>query len=197
VRPGPSSRSHDGDSPAVDIRRPGLGDGLRPNFGGSAVERGDRAFAVALLVAGVTASVVVTGIVVALRPNPAAPRPAAPSALVALPPVAPPPVTSLSTPVPVITSTVSGTGPLALFWTSSSSCCSVTLAARTYSGRPAGTLVLPSSTSGFEIAPNGMRVLNGNQIVAVSGAVLEPYRNNIFSRGYLRYGPTTPRISAK
>jgi hypothetical protein len=145
---------------------------LRPNFGGSAVERGDRTFAVALLVAGVTASVVVTGILVALRPNPAAPRPAAPSALVALPPVALPPVTSLSTPVPVITSTVSGAGPLALFWTSSAPDGSVTLTARTYAGNPAGTLVLPSSPSGFEIAPNGMKVLNGNQIVAVSGAVL-------------------------
>jgi hypothetical protein len=103
--------------------------------------------------------------------------------------VAPPPVTSSPTPVSVINSTVSAAGPLALFWTSSAADGSVTLTARTYSGEPAGELVLPSSTSGYEIAPNGMRVLNGDQIVAVSGEILGTVPGQFFQ-------PTLPPIWA-
>ncbi len=131
------------------------------------VERGERHFAVELLVAGVIAALVVTLILALPRPKPATPTPAHTTA-----PVLSPPVTSSPTPVPDIQSTISSTGPLALYWTSNAPDGAATLTARTYAGDPAGVLVLPPSSSGFEIAPNGMRVLNGNQIIAVSGTVL-------------------------
>ena len=135
------------------------------------VERGERHFAIEVLVAGVIAAVVVTLILSLPRPRPAAPTPAGPTVPVFSPPATPSPTLS-PTPSPAIQSTITSTGPLALYWTSSAQDGSVTLTARAYSGAPAGVLVLPPSSSGFAIAPNGMRVLNGDQIIAVSGTVL-------------------------
>ena len=48
----------------------------------------------------------------------------------------------------------------------------MTLTAQTYSGEPAGMLILPFSDSGYAIAPNGTKVLNRDQIIAASGTVL-------------------------
>jgi hypothetical protein len=138
-----------------------------PDFGASIDEGGDRHFALELFVAGIIAVVVVTLILALPRPKPAAPTPARPNA-----PVISPTVTPSPSPTSGIQSTISATGPLALYWTSSAADGSVTLTARGYSGDPAGVLVLPPSSSGFAIAPNGTRVLNGDQIIAVSGMVL-------------------------
>jgi hypothetical protein len=150
------------------------------NFAGSVAERSDRIIALALLVAGAIAAVVVTFVMALLRTMPSAPLPAGPTAPVASTQTASPQVTASPTTVPVLNSTVSTAGPLALFWTSSGADGSVTLTARTYSGAPVGVLVLPPSSSGFEIAPNGTRVLNGDQIITVSGAVLGTVPEQLF-----------------
>jgi len=138
-----------------------------PDFGPRTVERNDRHFALELLVGVVIAAAVVTLILALPRPKHAAPTPARPTA-----PVISPPVTPSPSPTSGIQSTISATGPLALYWTSSAADGSVTLTARAYSGTPEGVLVLPPSDSGFAIAPNGMRVLNGDQIISVSGTIL-------------------------
>ena len=138
-----------------------------PDFGARTVERGARHFAVELFFAVVIAAVVV-GLILALpRQMPATPRPAGPTV-----PVVSPTETPSPSPVPAIPSTISAAGPLALYRTATAADGSVTLTARTYAGQIAGTLILPPSSSGFDVAPNGMRVLNGDQIIADSGEIL-------------------------
>jgi hypothetical protein len=137
-----------------------------PDFA-ARVERGERHFAVEVLVAGVIAAVVVTLILALPRAKPALPTPPGHTA-----PVVSLPTTPSPTAVPDIHSTISAAGPLALYWTSSAPDGSVTLMAQTYSGESAGTLVLPPSSSGYDIAPDGTKMLNGDQIIADSGAVL-------------------------
>ncbi len=138
-----------------------------PDFGARTVERGARHFAVELFFAAVIAAVVV-GLILALpRQMPATPRPAGPTV-----PVVSPTETPSPSPVPAIPSTISAAGPLALYRTATAADGSVTLTARTYAGQIAGTLILPPSSSGFDVAPNGMRVLNGDQIIADSGEIL-------------------------
>ena len=138
-----------------------------PDFGARTVELSERHFAIELFLAAAIAAVVVILILALPRPAPPPPTPGASTA-----PVVSPPATPSPTPGSGIHSTISAAGPLAVYWTSSAADGSVTLTALTYSGAPAGELVLPPSNTGFDIAPNGTRVLNGDQIIAASGTVL-------------------------
>lgn len=138
-----------------------------PDFGSRNAERSERHVAVELLVASLIAVAVVTLILALPRLKHAAPttaRPPAPAVSFA--------ATPTPTPVPGIHSTISAGGPLALFWTSSAADGSVTLAALSYSGTDAGELVIPPSPTGYDIAPDGTMVLDGDQIITVSGTVL-------------------------
>ena len=74
-------------------------------------------------------------------------------------------------PSPTASSTVVAPPPLAIFFTATSNE-SYQLEARTYSGAPAGTLTIPYSDSGFEIAPDGSKVLDGDAIIAVDGRAI-------------------------
>jgi hypothetical protein len=118
-----------------------------------------------LLVAGVFAAAIVSVILAVTRHAPTSPSPVRPPQ---------PAVSSRATPtpsaLPVITSTVVGSPPLILYWVGTT-VQSYQFEARTYAGRSAGSLVIPTSGDGFEIAPNGARVLDGKQIINVQGSV--------------------------
>src|SRR5205823_1645675 len=49
---------------------------------------------------------------------------------------------------------------------------SLQLLARTYAGQPAGTLTIPFTDLGYAIAPDGSKVLDGEQIIAANGSTL-------------------------
>ena len=86
------------------------------------------------------------------------------------------PVASAPTPVaPSPSSTASSTvvapPPLAIFFTATSNE-SYQLEAHTYSGALSGSLTIPYSDSGFEVAPDGSKVLDGDQIIGVNGRTI-------------------------
>jgi hypothetical protein len=116
-----------------------------------------------LLVAGVVAAAIATFILVLTRHEPPTPVPAGPT-----PPAVSSPATPTPSLVPAITSTVIASPPLILYWVSTDP--SYRLAALSYSGRSEGALVVPYSGAGFEIAPDGSKVLDGDQIIGVHGA---------------------------
>jgi hypothetical protein len=119
-----------------------------------------------LLVAGVLAAAIATVILVLTRHVPPAPVPAG-----STPPAVSSQATSTPSPVVAITSTVVASPPLILYWARTTDQ-SYELTARTYSGQSAGSLVIPYGNYGFEIAPNGSRVLDGHQIISVHGSVI-------------------------
>jgi hypothetical protein len=120
-----------------------------------------------LLLAGVLAAATVT-IILALTPRAGQlPGPAGPTQ-----PVAPSPARPSPTGSPTAISSISAALPLVLYYTGTSADGSVLLSGRTYSGRPAGTLTIPPSDSGYDIAPDGSKVLDGNQIISVRGGAV-------------------------
>jgi hypothetical protein len=86
-------------------------------------------------------------------------------------PVASAPTTMAPSPSPTATSTVVAHPPLGILFTATSDD-SYQLEARTYSGALAGSLTIPYSDSGFEIAPDGSKVLDGSEIIGVDGRTL-------------------------
>ena len=70
-------------------------------------------------------------------------------------------------PSPTASSTVVASPPLAIFFTAASDE-SYQLEVRTYSGALAGSLTIPYSDSGFEVAPDGSKVLDGDEIIGVN-----------------------------
>ena len=79
--------------------------------------------------------------------------------------------TVVPSPSPTPSSTVVALPPLAIFFIATSNDL-YQLDARTYSGAPAGTLTIPYSDSGFEIAPDGSKVLDGDEIIGVNGRTI-------------------------
>jgi hypothetical protein len=137
-----------------------------PDFGSSA-GYGDRHFAVELLVAALVAVAVVVLILALPRHVTQVPRPAGTTK---------PVMSSAATPSPTalsgIQSTITSRAPLVLYLAASPPDGSHDLAARTYAGQPAGTLIVPPSDSGYDVAPDGSKVLDGGQIIADSGKLL-------------------------
>jgi hypothetical protein len=86
-------------------------------------------------------------------------------------PVASAPTTVAPSPSPAASSTVVAPPPLAILFTATSNE-SYQLEARTYSGAPAGSLTIPYSDSGFEVAPDGSKVLDGDEIIGVNGRTI-------------------------
>jgi hypothetical protein len=86
-------------------------------------------------------------------------------------PVASAPMTLAPSPSPTVSSTVVAPPPLAIFFMAATNE-SYQFEARTYSGASAGYLTIPNSDSGFEVAPDGSKVLDGDEIIAVSGGTL-------------------------
>jgi hypothetical protein len=119
-----------------------------------------------VLIAGAFAAAIVSVILAVTRHTPPSPSPVRPPS-----PVVSAPATATPSPVPAITSTIIGSPPLILYWIATANQ-SYQLAARTYAGRPAGSLVIPYSDNGFEIAPDGSRVLDTQQIISVRGSLL-------------------------
>jgi hypothetical protein len=119
-----------------------------------------------LLVAGVVAAAIASVTLALTRHVPPVPVPAGSS---------PPAVSSPATPTPsqvaAITSTVVASPPLVLYWVGTTDQ-SYQLTARTYAGQSAGSLVIPYSGHGFETAPDGSRVLDGQQIISARGSVI-------------------------
>jgi hypothetical protein len=70
-------------------------------------------------------------------------------------------------PSPTASSTVLASPPLAIFFTATSDE-SYQLEVRTYSGALAGSLTIPYSDSGFEVSPDGSKVLDGDEIIGVN-----------------------------
>ena len=120
--------------------------------------------ALELLIAGVVAAVAVTLIVALTRHSPLTQSPAHHT---------PPPTATASppTPSPTASSTVVAPPPLAIFFTATTNE-AYQLQARTYSGAPAGSLTIPYSNSGFEVAPDGSKVLDGNEIIGVNARTI-------------------------
>jgi hypothetical protein len=145
-----------------------------PDFGAPEVERSDRHFAVELLVAGVLAAAVVAIILALPRQRPPSQTPIGTTA-----PVVSAPATPSPTPTSGIQSTVSAVAPLVLYPTGTSADGFVTFAVRRYSGQSAGVLVVPyNGGNGYEVAPNGAYVLDGDEIIAVDGKVLGTIAGN-------------------
>jgi hypothetical protein len=119
-----------------------------------------------LLAAGVVAAAIVTVILTLTRHVPLSPTPAGPTS-----PVVSSQATSTPSPVVAITSTVVASPPLILYWIGTTDQ-SYQLAARTYSGQSAGSLVIPYDGNGYEIAPNGSRVLDGERIISANGSLI-------------------------
>jgi len=122
--------------------------------------------ALELLIAGVLAAVAVTLIIALTRHSPLTPSPAHHSPVPTPTPTA---TASPPTPSPTASSTVVASPPLAIFFTATSNE-SYQLQARTYSGALAGSLTIPYSDSGFEVAPDGSKVLDGVEIIAVNAS---------------------------
>jgi hypothetical protein len=119
-----------------------------------------------LLIAGVVAAAIATVILALTRHVAPSPAPAGPTS-----PVASSQATSTPSPVAAIISTVTASPPLILYWAGTTDH-SYQLTARSYSGQSVGSLVIPYGDYGFEIAPNGSRVLDGQQIISVHGSVI-------------------------
>jgi hypothetical protein len=73
---------------------------------------------------------------------------------------------------PTASSTVVAPPPLVLYDSVAASKGSLQLLARTYAGQPVGTLTIPYTDLGYEIAPDGSKVLDGEQIFSASGSTL-------------------------
>jgi hypothetical protein len=86
-------------------------------------------------------------------------------------PITSAPTTVAPSPSPTASSTVVALPPLAIFFAATSNE-SYQLEARTYSGAPAGSLTIPYSDAGFEVAPDGSKVLDGNDIIGVNGRTI-------------------------
>ena len=125
---------------------------------------GSRLVAEVLLAAGAAAVVVLVVLMLARHAAP----PASNSGKPTLPIASAPPTVAAS---PSASSTVVATPPLALFFTAGTGD-SYELSALTYQGERAGTLTIPYSDSGFEIAPDGSKVLDGEQIFGVNGRTI-------------------------
>jgi hypothetical protein len=117
-----------------------------------------------LLVAGVVAAAIASVTLALTRHVPPVPVPAGSS-----PPLVSSPATPTPSLAPAITSTVVASPPLVLYWVSTDP--SYRLAALTYSGQSEGVLVVPYSGAGFEVAPDGSKVLDGDQIIGVHGTL--------------------------
>ncbi len=122
--------------------------------------------ALELLIAGVVAAVAVTLIVALTRHSLITP-----SSAHHTPPPTATATASPPTPSPTASSTVVATPPLAIFFTASTSE-TYHLQARTYSGELAGSLTIPYSNSGFEVAPDGSKVLDGDEIIGVNARTI-------------------------
>lgn len=79
---------------------------------------------------------------------------------------------SLASPMaPMASSTVVAPPPLVFYDSLEGSKGTVQLLARTYAGQPVGSLTLPYTDLGYEIAPDGSKVLDGEQIVRADGSM--------------------------
>lgn len=127
--------------------------------------------AMELLVAGVLAAAALTVIIALERPAAHTPTPAGPTlplATASTGPSAPPSATA----TPAVVSTVTARPPLVLYYVPPSSGDVIQLYARTYAGKLAGTLVIPYFDMGYDVAPDGSKVLDGNQIISVNGSTI-------------------------
>jgi hypothetical protein len=132
-----------------------------------APEHGGRRLALEVLLGGCIAIVAIALIVALPRHAPQATRPAGPKQpVVTAPPTASPSATSSAR------STISASAPLILYLEGSLADGSVELAARTYAGESAGTLVIPPSDTGYDIAPDGSKVLDGDEVIDLQGQVV-------------------------
>jgi hypothetical protein len=127
--------------------------------------------AMELLVAGVLAAAALTVVIALERPTAHTPTPAGPTqplATASTGPSAPPSATA----TPAVVSTVTARPPLVLYYAPPSSGDVIQLYARTYAGKLAGTLVIPYFDMGYDVAPDGSKVLDGNEIISVNGSTI-------------------------